>query len=146
MWRRLARPDPEGRNRGYVLEIPVCTQHDEFVPNAEPGEEGIDRADLETATTTVVAKICRGGVIFALGHDQRQRSESIKNLRSRFRAAESLQDLLKNQACGEDRSFVPKSFGQEVHAGMTLATIAAHGKRPDTGVNEEFQSRDRAVL
>jgi hypothetical protein len=91
-------------------------------------------------------KICRGGVIFALGHDQRQMSESIKNLRSRFRAAESLQDLLKNQACGEDRSFVPKSVGQEVHAGMTPAMIAAHGKRPDTGVNEDFQSRDRAVL
>jgi hypothetical protein len=29
---------------------------------------------------------------------------------------------------------------------MTLTTIAAHGKRPDTGVDEQFQSRDRAVL
>ncbi len=109
-----------------TLRIPIVYLTDIrrgwFFPNAEPGEEGIDRADMETATTTVVAKICRGGVIFALGHDQRQRSESIKNLRSRFRAAESLQDLLKNQACGEDRSFVPKSVGQEVHAGMPLAT------------------------
>jgi hypothetical protein len=41
---------------------------------------------------------------------------------------------------------VPKSVSQEVHAGMILTTIAAHSKRPDTGVNEEFQSRDRAAL
>ncbi len=146
MWRRLARPDPERRNRGKVLEIPVCTQHDELVPDAELGEEGIDRAYLDAATTTVVAKICRRGVIFALGHEQRQRSESIENLLSRFRSVESLQDLLENQACGEDRPFVPKSVSQEVHAGMILTTIAAHSKRPDTGVNEEFQSRDRAAL
>ncbi|HEV7485399.1 MAG TPA: hypothetical protein VGQ65_06920 [Thermoanaerobaculia bacterium] len=146
MRRRLARPEAERRNRGKVLEIPVYTQQDEFVPDAEPGQESINGSDLNAATATVVAKICCCGVIFALGHDQRQRSESIKNLLSRFRAAETLQDLLKNQACSEDRSFVPKSVSQEVHAGMTLTAIAAHGKRPDTGVNEQFQSRDRAVL
>ena len=145
MW-RLARPEAKRHDRGEVLEIPVSAQHDELVPDAESGEEGINRAGLKAATTTVVAKVCRGDVMFALGHDQRQRSESIKDLLSRFRAAESLQDLLKNQASGEDRSFVPKSVGQEVHAGMTLATIAAHGKRPDTGINEELQSRDRALL
>jgi hypothetical protein len=146
MRRRLARPEPERRDRGKVLEIPVCTQHDEFVPDAEPGQESIDGADLNATAATVVAKICCGGMIFTLGHDQRQRSESIKNLLSRFRAAETLQDLLKNQACGKDRSFVPKSVSQEVHDRMTLTTIAAHGKRPDTSVNEQFQSRDRAVL
>jgi hypothetical protein len=110
MWRRLARPDPERRNRGNVLEIPVGTQHDKLVPDAELDEQGIDRPYLNAATTTIVAKICRGGVIFALGHKQRQRSESIKNLLSRFRSAESLQDLLENQACGEDRSFMSKSI------------------------------------
>jgi len=145
MW-RLARPEAEGCDRGEVLEIPVSAQHDELVPDAESGEEGIDRADLNAATTTVVAKVRRGGVIFALGHDHRQRSESIKDLLSRFRAAESLQDLLKDQACGEDRAFVPKSVGQEFHAGMTFTLITAQGKRPDTGIDEELQSRDRAAL
>jgi hypothetical protein len=143
---RLARPKAERRDRGEVLEIPVCTQHNELVPDAESREEGINRANLKATTTAVVAKVRRSGVIVALGHNQRQRSESIKDLLSRFRAVESLQNLLKNQACGENRSFVPKCVGQEVDAGMTRTLITAHGKRPDTGINEELQSRDRAAL
>jgi hypothetical protein len=51
MW-RLARPEAERRDRGEVLEIPVSAQHDELVPDAESGEEGINRADLKAATTT----------------------------------------------------------------------------------------------
>jgi hypothetical protein len=129
-----------------VLEIPVGAQHDELVPDAEPGQQGINRPDLKAASTTVVAKVCCRDVIFALGHDQRQRSESIKDLLSRFRAAESLQNLLKNQAGSENRSFVPKSAGQEVHAGMTIPLIPSHGERPDTGIHEELQLRDLAAL
>ncbi len=145
MW-RLARPETERRDGGEVLEILVCTQHDKLVPDAELSEEGIDRTDLKASTTAVVTKVRRGCVIVALGHDQRQRSESIKDLFSRFRTAETLQNLLKNQAGGENRSFVPKSLGQKVHAGMTLTQITAHRKRPDAGINEELQSRDRAAL
>ena len=144
-WRQ-ARPEVERRDRGEVLEIPVCTQHHEVVSDTELREEGVNRTDLKASATTVVAKVCCRDVIFALGHDQRQRSESIKDLLSRFRAAEALQNLLKNQAGSENRSFVPKRAGQEVHAGMTLTLITSHGKRPDTGINEELQSRDRAAL
>ena len=143
---RLAHPEAKRRKPGEVLEIFVGTQHHELVPDAQSGEEGVDCPDLKAATTTVVAKICCGGVIFALGHNQRQRSESVQDLLSRFRAAESLQDLLKNQPCREDRSFLPKSFGQESHAGMTFGLITAHGKRPDTGINEKPHSRDRVAL
>jgi transposase len=129
-----------------LLEIPVRTQHHELIPDAESGEERIDRADLKAAAATVVAKIRRGNVIFALWDDQRQRSESIEDLLSRFRAAESLQDLLENQACSKDRSFVLKSICQELHAGMAISLITAQCKRPDTGINEEPQFRDRAAL
>jgi len=108
LW-RLHRPEAERRYPGEVLEIPVRAQHDELVADAESGQERIDRADLEAAAATVVAKVCRGRVIFALGHEERQWSEAVQDLLSRFRAAESLQDLLKNQACGEDRSCVPKN-------------------------------------
>ena len=143
---RLRRPEAERRDPSEVLEVPVGTQHDELVPDAESGKERIDRTNLEAAAATVVAKVRCGGVIFALRHDQRQRSKSFEDLPSRFRAAESLKDFLENQASGEDRSFVPKSVGQEVYAGMSHTLVTAHGKRPDAGINEELQSRDRALL
>src|SRR6266516_4705524 len=116
-----------------MLEVPVRTQHHELVPNTESRQERIDRSDLEAAAATVVARLSRGDVIFALWHDQRQRSESIADLLSRFRAGESLQDLLENQAGGEYRSCVLKSVSQEVHAGMALSLITPQGKRPNTG-------------
>ncbi|HYM59695.1 MAG TPA: hypothetical protein VEZ11_02250 [Thermoanaerobaculia bacterium] len=129
-----------------MLKIPVRTQHDKLVPDAESGKESISRADLEPAAATVVAKVCRGDVIIALWHDQRQRTESIEDLLSRFGATKSLQNLLENQPRGEDRSFVLKSVCQEVHAGMAVTLITAQCKRPDTGINEELQFRDRAAL
>ncbi len=59
MW-RLPRPEAEGRYPRQMLEVPVRTQHDELVPDAESGKERIDRADLEAAAATGVAKVCRG--------------------------------------------------------------------------------------
>jgi hypothetical protein len=109
-------------------------------------EERIDRSDLKAATAALVTKLCSGNVIFALGHDQGQGSESIEDLRSRFRAAESLEKFLKNQAGGENRSLALKSLGQEVHARIAVMPIAAQGERPDAGINEELQLRDRAAL
>ena len=73
-----------------MLEVLVRTQHDELIPNAELCEEGVDRADLKSATATVVAKVGCGRVIFALRHDQRQRSESIEDLLSRFSTASNV--------------------------------------------------------
>ena len=142
----LLRPESEWCDSGDVLEVMVGTQHDELVSNAELCEERVDRADLQAAAATVVAKVGRSCVILALRHDQRQRSESIDDLLSRFRAAESLQDLLENQAGREDRPFVLKSVSEKVHAGMALALVTAQGQRPHTGINEELQFRDRAAL
>jgi hypothetical protein len=116
------------------------------VPDTKLRQERIDRSDLKATAATVVAKVRSGSVVFALRHDQRERSESIEDLRSRFRAAESLEKLLKNQTGGEDRSFALKSLGQEVHARIAVKPIPAQGKRPDTGINEDLQLRDRAAL
>jgi len=126
--RGLLRPEAERRYPGQMLEIPVRTQHHELVPETKLREERIDRSDLKAAAAALVAKVCSGSVVFALRHDQRQRSESIEDLRSRFWAAESLEKLLKNQPGGENRSFALKGIGQEVHARIAIMPIPAEGK------------------
>ena len=129
-----------------MLEVPVGAQQDKLVLDAKLGKKRIDRADLQAAAATVVAKVRRGNMIVSLWHDQRQSSKSIQNLLSRLGTVESLQDLLENQAGGEDRSFVLKCIRQEAHAGMARTLITAQGKRPDTCIDEELQFRDRAAL
>ncbi len=129
-----------------MLEIPVSTEHHELVPNAKLREKRIDRSDLKAAAAALVTKVCSSNVIFALGHDQWKGSESIQDLRSRFRAAESLEKFLKNQASGKDRSLALEGLGQEVHARIAVTPIPAQGERPDTCINEDLQLRDRAAL
>ena len=142
----LLHPEAERRDPGEMLEVPVGTQQDKLVPDAKLGEKRIDRADLQPPAATIIAKVRRGDVIVSLWHDQRQSSESIQDLLSRLGAAESLQDLLENQARCEDRFFVLKSIRQEAHAGMAVTLVTAQGKRPDTGIDEQLQFRDRAAL
>ena len=129
-----------------MLKIPVDTEHHEIVPDTKLREERLDRSDLKAAAAAFIAKICGGRVVFALRHDERQRSEPIEDLCSRLGAAKSLEKFLKNQAGRENRSFALKCVGQEVDARIAALSITAQGKRPDTRVNEDFQRRDRAAL
>ena len=129
-----------------MLKISVGTQHHEIVPDTESREKRINRSDLKALTAALIAKVCSGDVVFALWHDERQSSESFEDLRSRFRAAESLEKFLKNQPRGENGSFVLKRIGKEFHARIAVLSIPAQGKRPDAGIRENLQLRDRAAL
>jgi hypothetical protein len=129
-----------------MLKVHVGTQHHEVVPDAKLREKCIDRSDLKAAPAALIAKLRGGSVVFALWHDERQMSEPNEDLRSRFRAVESLEKFLKNQSGGENRFFVLKGVGQEVYARIAVMSVPAQGKRPDTGVNEDLQLRDRAAL
>ena len=111
-----------------MLEISVRTQHEKLMSHTKLSKQRIDRSDLQALAPATVAKVCRGDVIFALWNDQRQGSESIEDLLSRFRSVESLQNLLKDQAGGEDRFLVLKSFFQEPDAGVALALIATQSE------------------
>lgn len=142
----MLRPKAERCYSGQMLEIPVGTQHHEVVPDTELREECIDRSDLKAAPAALIAKFCSGSVVFALWHDERQGSEPIEDLRSRFRAVESLEKLLKNQTGGENRSFALKGIGQKVHARIAVMPVPAQGKRPHTGIDKDLQLRDRAAL
>lgn len=129
-----------------MFKIPVGTEHHEVVSDTKLREERIDRSDLKAAAAAFIAKIRGGNVIFALRHDERQRSEPIEDLCSRLRAAETLEKFLENQAGRENRSLALKGVGQEVDARLAVLPVAAQGQRPDTRVNEDFHRRDRAAL
>lgn len=98
------------------------------MPQAKLRKQRVNRSDLQAATPTVIAKICRSDVIPPLGNDQRQGNESIEDLLSGFGSVEPLQNFLQDQTCGEDGSLVLKGFRQEDDAGMTLAPIATQGE------------------
>jgi hypothetical protein len=85
-----------------MLEVPIRTQQNQVIPDAEPREERIDRTDLHAAATAGIAKLCRGDVILALRHDQWQRRETVEDLLSRLWTTEPLKELLEDQAGSED--------------------------------------------
>ena len=129
-----------------MLEVTVGAEHRQVVPDTKLCEQSIDRPDLKAAPAAFIAKVCRGDMVFALRHDERQRSEPLKDLCPRLRAAESLEKFLEDQAGRENRPFPLKGVGEEVDARIAFLPVAAQRKRPDTRINEDSQRRDRAAL
>jgi len=70
------------------------------VPDGELGKQGINGSHLNTCFATCVSQGRGADVILSIGRKQRQGGETFDDLRLGFGAREPLQQLLKNQACG----------------------------------------------
>jgi hypothetical protein len=129
-----------------MLEIIVCREHRQIVPNAKLGEESINRSDLYSRAPTAISQIRGLNVIVAIRDEQAYGGKPVQNFDPGFRTREALQDLLEDKACGNhclacfDGPFQPLDFR---HPGWRNAPKR---ERPDTGINEEAQSRRRSVL
>lgn len=80
----------------------VRAQEREIVPNAQLGEQRIDRTDLDTCSATLVSELRRRDMGLAIGLQQRKRREALDDLLARLGPGESLKQFLENHSRRDD--------------------------------------------
>ena len=88
---------------GDVLKILIRTKQSQVVTNTQLRDQYINRAHLKPSSAAGIAKSGRGDVVLAIGYEERQAGEVLEDLVARLGSREALQQLLKHQACGDDR-------------------------------------------
>ena len=58
---------PQRRHASDPLEVGICGQHPQVVPDTQLGQQGVNRADLSTLATALISEIRSADVILAVG-------------------------------------------------------------------------------
>lgn len=72
------------------------------MPNAQLGEQCVDRTDLDTRSATLVSELGRCDVVLAIGLQQRKRREALDDLLTRLWPGESLKQFLEDHSRRDD--------------------------------------------
>jgi hypothetical protein len=131
---------------GDATEVSVCGQQRELETDAQLRQQGVDRADLKPTHSAIVSEICGIDMVPALGHEESERGEAINDCGSRSWPSKSLQELLQDQAGREDRFATSECPPQLRDFQGDVEQVAPQSQRPDTGVDEDAQPRDRSPL
>lgn len=129
-----------------ALKVAIGGEHRQIVANAQLGKQCVDRPDLNAAAATQVSKICGLDMIVPVRNDHRYRGKPIDNLLASLRPRKSLKQLLQDQARREDLLSSFDDAGKLLYLTSTDGRVAAKRKRPDTGIDEYAQLRDRSAL
>src|SRR5574337_645933 len=99
---RSALPQLQWGSSSNPREVTVGCEKHESVTDTQLGNEGVDRANLKSATATAVSE--RGGldVILQIGNDHRQHGEEHYDPIPRLGPHEPLQQLLKHEPRRDD--------------------------------------------
>lgn len=73
-------PHPEPTLSSYQHEVPIGAQHREVVPQAQLGQQRVDRADLYAGSPATVPEVGGSDLIFAIGLQDWQGRESFDDL------------------------------------------------------------------
>lgn len=85
------------------MEVAIGRQEGQVATQTELGQECVDGAQLDSATSTSVAEFGGLDVVGAIRDDHWEKSESIDQSLRCLGATKSLQQLLKNQTRRQDR-------------------------------------------
>jgi len=85
-------------------------------------------------------------MVATLGLQAGQGGEAFDGGITRPRAAEPLEQLLQDEAGGEDGYVAAKRTSELGDLRRALGRVPAQGQRPHAGVDEQTHSRDRSAL
>lgn len=111
-----------------VREILICSEQSKFVPNTKLRQQRIDGADLHARAAARVAQPRRGNMILPVRLQQAEGSEVLNDLLLRFGAAKALQQLLQDQAGGDNLRGTGQRFLQCRHLGHERGRITSQRK------------------
>ena len=85
-------------------------------------------------------------MVLAIRQQERMSAKPLDNRVSILRSAKPLKQFLEDQAGGKDRFTLRQGSGKESNLGLELPTVAAKRQRPNAGIDDEIQSRERSLL
>ena len=116
------------------------------MPNAQLGEQRVDRADLDTCSATLFPELGRCDVVLAIRLQQRKRCEALDDLLARLWPRESLKQFLENHSRRDDDIGAHERVFELLNFRLSARSIAAQGKRPDARVYEQRHDLERSAL
>lgn len=131
---------------GCVNEVLIGTQQSQFMPDAQLGDQRIDRADLHPGLATDIAQICSGDVVVSIRLNQSERTEAADDPRSCLRCNEALQQFLKDQSSRHNHVGTRQRILQRSDLRFNGRHVAPEGQGPDAGIDEQRHLRVRSRL
>ena len=127
-------------------KITVGCEQRQLVTDAKLRDDGVDRADLQAGATTAIAQLRGVDMIQSVRSQERQRRKPVNDVFSRTRAGKSLQQFLQDETCDDERFANFESMTQDANFRCRGSLVAAEGKRPDAGIDEQGHRRERSAL
>jgi hypothetical protein len=131
---------------GDIAKVSIGSQHGETMAQTELREERVDGANLNTAASAFVSQFGCVHMVSPLGNQERQRSKPIEDLHTVPRSGKALQKLLHNEAGGHKLLAGFDGANQFDPFARQGGRIASESQRPDAGIDQEAQRRERSAL
>ena len=114
--------------------------------DAKLGEQRIDGADLHPGAPATVAQVRGFNVILPVRRQKREGGKALDDVLARSRAAESLEQLLQDEARDDDDFAAFESAAQRSDFRGGGWSVPAESQRPDARVDEQAHRRERSAL
>jgi hypothetical protein len=131
---------------GDHRKIAIGCQHRQIVTEAKLRQESVDCADLDAAAAASVSEFRRVDMVMPVRDEQWQGGEPFDDLRSVPRPGKPLQELLQNEAGCQQLLAGLDGPHQLAYFRRRGWCVAPQRQRPDAGIDEEAQLRERAAL
>ena len=130
----------------HVAEIEVGRQHNQFVANADLGEQRVDGSSLNAVAATLVAQRGCVNVVVTHGRNHGERLKPFDDPRLVSRPPKALQQLLQNDSGRVNRFATTERLPQALHLGPFGCRIPPQGQRPNARVRKQRHPRLRSRL
>ncbi len=115
--------------------------------DAELGQDGVDRSDLDACAPTGVANVRCCDVIFSVGLNQRQGCKALDDLGLCLCAREPLKKLLQDEPGCDDYVISLKGIFERLNFRLCRISIAPQRERPNACIDEDRHAlRERSAL
>lgn len=147
--RRLLRglpPQLERRNPGRSDEVMIGRQQGQLVADAELREQRVNRSDLQSAPPAGIAQLRCRDMIVPVRSEERERREALDDQPASLGSGKALEQFLQHQAGRDDRITALERVDEGRDLGAFVRRITPQRQRPDAGIDEQTQDRERSAL
>lgn len=141
-------PNSQRNDRHRLHEVTIGREEREIVANTKRSDQRIDCAQLNASPPASVANVSGSNEVLAGWLQPSKRGEALENLIPSPKTTETLQELLEHEPGHEDCFLPGESALQTVDAALLRVVygIPSKSQRPDTGVDQQAQDRERSAL
>jgi hypothetical protein len=129
-----------------IEEVMIGRQQHKLMADAQLHEESVDCPDLHALSSTTIPDLGSSDVIVPAGDDQGKRGEALNDTLPGLGTCKTLEELLEHQTCGVDRFLLGYRLFKTDNRWLCRRTVTPERQRPNTGVNEKAQDRERSFL